>query len=75
MDLFVDYILECFKFQIIATDRDIDENAVLHYTISSVKRKSINLFSIHPQTGVVYSDHSFHAGEEYLIQVKILIGT
>ena len=53
-------------------DKDIEENAVLHYTISGGRNKGV--FSIHPSTGVVYSDRSFTANEEYSLQVGGLSG-
>lgn len=51
-------------------DKDVDDNAVLHYTISGGRNKGV--FSIHPHTGVVFSDRSFIAGEEYSLQVSVI---
>lgn len=55
-----------------AVDNDADENAILHYSISGSGRNK-GVFSIHPHTGMVYSDRSFVAGEKYTIQVRIYL--
>ncbi|XP_065207257.1 fat-like cadherin-related tumor suppressor homolog isoform X3 [Planococcus citri] len=57
-------------FRVVAVDNDANENAVLHYSISGGR----NRFSIHPHTGTVYSDWSFAAGEEYLVQIRATDG-
>ncbi|XP_039294510.1 fat-like cadherin-related tumor suppressor homolog [Nilaparvata lugens] len=55
-------------FRVHAVDRDIGNNAELHYSIKSGRGKG--KFGIHPSTGTVYSQRSFAAGQEYDLLVK-----
>ena len=56
--------------QVLAVDRDEGANGQIHYSIKSGRGKG--KFGIHPTTGVVYSQKSFVAGQEYdLLVCKI----
>lgn len=55
-------------FRVLAVDRDEGFNGQIHYSIKSGRGKG--KFGIHPTTGVVYSQRSFVAGQEYDLLVR-----
>ncbi|KAL1114860.1 hypothetical protein AAG570_007684, partial [Ranatra chinensis] len=59
-------------FRVVALDQDMGKNAEVHYEIMSGRGKG--KFGIHPKTGVVYSQRSFQAGQEYDLLVRATDG-
>ncbi|BES90547.1 Laminin G domain [Nesidiocoris tenuis] len=57
-------------FRVIAVDQDIGENGALLYEIMEGGRGGKGRFGINPKTGVIYSQHSFRAGQEYDLFVR-----
>lgn len=55
-------------FRVIAVDLDEKENGEVFYEIMSGRGKG--KFGIHPKTGMVYSQRSFHSGQEYDLFVR-----
>lgn len=56
--------------QVLAVDRDKGLNGLLQYSIKSGRGKS--RFSIHPETGMVFTLHTLTSGQEYDLMVTIL---
>ncbi|XP_011501552.1 PREDICTED: fat-like cadherin-related tumor suppressor homolog [Ceratosolen solmsi marchali] len=50
-------------FRVLAQDEDIGKNGKIQYSIKSGKGKG--KFKIHPDTGMVYSQKGFEAGQEF----------
>lgn len=49
-------------------DRDDGVNGQLQYSMKASRGKG--KFGIHPDTGMVYSSHTFSAGQEYDLMVS-----
>ncbi|XP_066592660.1 fat-like cadherin-related tumor suppressor homolog isoform X2 [Prorops nasuta] len=55
-------------FQVLANDEDIGDNGKITYSIKAGRGKG--KFKIHPTTGMVYSQRSFEAGQEYEMLIR-----
>ncbi|XP_023314181.1 fat-like cadherin-related tumor suppressor homolog isoform X1 [Trichogramma pretiosum] len=55
-------------FRVLAHDEDIGKNGKIQYSIKSGKGKG--KFKIHPNTGMVYSQKGFEAGQEFDMIIK-----
>ncbi|XP_031780785.1 fat-like cadherin-related tumor suppressor homolog isoform X4 [Nasonia vitripennis] len=55
-------------FQVLAHDQDIGKNGKIQYSIKSGKGKG--KFKIHPDTGMVYSQRGFEAGQEFEMIIR-----
>ncbi|XP_063239987.1 LOW QUALITY PROTEIN: fat-like cadherin-related tumor suppressor homolog [Bacillus rossius redtenbacheri] len=55
-------------FRVLAFDPDIGRNGEITYSIKS--GRGMGKFKIHPETGVVYSQRGFQAGQEYDLRIR-----
>lgn len=54
----------------VAFDRDAGENGRVQYSIMEAAKSTTSRFRIHPRTGVVYTQHSLDAGDEFAFSVS-----
>lgn len=52
-----------------ASDKDSGDNARLTYTMKAAQG-SDDIFSVEPDTGVIYSDHSFRGNQDFSFYVS-----
>jgi len=53
----------------VASDKDSGDNARLTYTMKAAQG-SDDIFSVEPNTGVIYSDHSFRGNQDFSFYVS-----
>ncbi|CAH1738811.1 unnamed protein product [Aphis gossypii] len=56
-------------FRIVASDKDSGDNARLTYTMKAAQGYD-DIFSVDPDTGVIYSDHSFRGNQDFSFYVR-----
>lgn len=52
-----------------ASDKDSGDNARLTYTMKAAQGYD-DIFSVEPDTGVIYSDHSFRGNQDFSFYVS-----
>lgn len=58
------------RVQIVASDKDSGDNARLTYTMKSAQGVD-DIFSVDPDTGVIYSDYTFRGDQDFSFYVSI----
>lgn len=57
--------------QVVATDNDLGQNAVITYSIYHVSNNGRNKFKIDPASGTIETTGKLNAGEQYSITVQV----